>query len=109
MKGIVFDEGGLSVVTDLTVRDVRDDEVRVDIQAAGVCHSDVSVIDGMTSVAAGDSIIMDKADVKGGVYVIDPDGKLLAFGVSGAVADPVQEFGVQIKDVKAEKEKAERH
>lgn len=46
MKGIVFDEGGLSVVTDLTVRDLRPDEVRVDIQAAGVCHSDVSVIDG---------------------------------------------------------------
>jgi Zn-dependent alcohol dehydrogenase len=46
VKGIVFDEGGLSVVTDLTVRPLRADEVRVDIQAAGVCHSDVSVIDG---------------------------------------------------------------
>jgi len=46
VKGIVFDEGGLSVVGDLTVRDLRADEVRVDIQAAGVCHSDVSVIDG---------------------------------------------------------------
>ncbi len=46
MKGIVFDEDGLSVVSDLTVRDLRADEVRVDIQAAGVCHSDVSVIDG---------------------------------------------------------------
>ncbi len=46
MKGIVFDEGGLSVVDDLSVRDLRADEVRVDIQAAGVCHSDVSVIDG---------------------------------------------------------------
>jgi Zn-dependent alcohol dehydrogenase len=46
MRGIVFDEGGLSVATDLTVRDLRPDEVRVDLQAAGVCHSDVSVIDG---------------------------------------------------------------
>ena len=46
MKGIVFDEGGLSVATDLSVRDIRPDEVRVDIQAAGVCHSDISVIDG---------------------------------------------------------------
>ena len=46
MKGIVFDEGGLSVATDLSVRDIRPDEVRVDIQAAGVCHSDVSVING---------------------------------------------------------------
>jgi S-(hydroxymethyl)glutathione dehydrogenase/alcohol dehydrogenase len=46
MRGIVFDEGGLAVAADLTVRDVRADEVRVDLQAAGVCHSDVSVIDG---------------------------------------------------------------
>ena len=30
MRGIVFDEGGLAVATDLTVRDVRADEVRVD-------------------------------------------------------------------------------
>ena len=42
MKGIVFDEGGLAVVDDLEVRDLRADEVRVEIQAAGVCHSDVS-------------------------------------------------------------------
>ena len=28
------------------MRDLRPGEVRVDIQAAGVCHSDVSVIDG---------------------------------------------------------------
>ena len=41
VKGIVFDEGGLAVVDDLSVRDLRADEVRVDIQAAGVCHSDV--------------------------------------------------------------------
>jgi len=46
VKGIVFDEDGLNVVSDLTLRDLRPDEVRVDLQAAGVCHSDVSVIDG---------------------------------------------------------------
>jgi S-(hydroxymethyl)glutathione dehydrogenase/alcohol dehydrogenase len=46
MRGIVFDEGGLAVASDLSVREVRADEVRVDLQAAGVCHSDVSVIDG---------------------------------------------------------------
>ncbi len=45
-RGVVFDEGGLGVVTDLTLRDLRAGEVRVAIQAAGVCHSDVSVIDG---------------------------------------------------------------
>jgi len=46
MKGIVLDDSGLEVVTDLTLRDLRPDEVRVSIQAAGLCHSDVSVIDG---------------------------------------------------------------
>ncbi len=46
MRGVLFDEGELSVVSDLTTRDPRAGEVRVQIQAAGVCHSDVSVIDG---------------------------------------------------------------
>ncbi len=46
MRAIVFDESGLTVVDDVGVRDLRADEVRVDLQAAGVCHSDVSVIDG---------------------------------------------------------------
>jgi Zn-dependent alcohol dehydrogenase len=46
VKGILFDEGGLAVATDLELREVRAGEVKVEIQAAGVCHSDVSVIDG---------------------------------------------------------------
>jgi Zn-dependent alcohol dehydrogenase len=47
MRGIVFDEGGkLEVVKTLELRDVRPDEARVQIVNAGVCHSDVSVIDG---------------------------------------------------------------
>ncbi len=46
MRAIVFDEDGLNVADDVGVRDLRPDEVRVDLQAAGVCHSDVSVIDG---------------------------------------------------------------
>ena len=46
MKGILFDEGGLAVADDLTLRDLRAGDVRIEIQAAGVCHSDVSVIDG---------------------------------------------------------------
>jgi Zn-dependent alcohol dehydrogenase len=46
VKGIVFHEGTLHVTDDLSVRDVRPDEVRVRIMAAGVCHSDVSVVDG---------------------------------------------------------------
>lgn len=46
MKGILFDEGALVVADDLELRDLRPGEVKVEIQAAGVCHSDVSVIDG---------------------------------------------------------------
>jgi S-(hydroxymethyl)glutathione dehydrogenase/alcohol dehydrogenase len=46
VKGILFDEGGLAVADDLSLREVRPGEARIDIQAAGVCHSDVSVIDG---------------------------------------------------------------
>lgn len=46
MKGILFDEGGLVVADDLELRELRPGEAKVEIQAAGVCHSDVSVIDG---------------------------------------------------------------
>jgi S-(hydroxymethyl)glutathione dehydrogenase/alcohol dehydrogenase len=46
VKGILFDEDGLAVADDLTLRDLRAGDVRIEIQAAGVCHSDVSVIDG---------------------------------------------------------------
>jgi Zn-dependent alcohol dehydrogenase len=46
MRGVLFDDGGLEVVDDLELRELRPGEVRVGIQAAGVCHSDVSVIDG---------------------------------------------------------------
>jgi len=46
MKGIVYDGTTTEVVTGLEVRDLRAGEVRVKIEAAGVCHSDVSVIDG---------------------------------------------------------------
>ena len=46
MRGIVYDGTSAEVVTDLTVRDLRAGEVRVGIAAAGLCHSDVSVLDG---------------------------------------------------------------
>ncbi len=45
MKGIVW-TGELEVRDDVEVRGVRPHEVRVRIHAAGLCHSDVSVIDG---------------------------------------------------------------
>jgi len=46
MKGIVFDEGRYEVVDSLEIRDPRPGEVQVQIVRAGLCHSDVSVIDG---------------------------------------------------------------
>jgi S-(hydroxymethyl)glutathione dehydrogenase/alcohol dehydrogenase len=45
MRGIVW-TGELEVRDDVGVRDPRHDEVRVRIVNAGLCHSDVSVIDG---------------------------------------------------------------
>lgn len=46
MRGVVFDGEQAEVVTDLEVRDPGPGEVAVDIAAAGLCHSDLSVIDG---------------------------------------------------------------
>jgi Zn-dependent alcohol dehydrogenase len=45
MKGIVW-TGQLEVRDDVAVRDPHQNEVRVRIANAGLCHSDVSVIDG---------------------------------------------------------------
>jgi S-(hydroxymethyl)glutathione dehydrogenase/alcohol dehydrogenase len=46
MKGIVWDGSDLRVVTNLEVRDPGPGEVRVQIVNSGVCHSDVSVVNG---------------------------------------------------------------
>jgi S-(hydroxymethyl)glutathione dehydrogenase/alcohol dehydrogenase len=45
MKAIVW-TGELEVRDDVEVRDVRPHEVKVRVHAAGLCHSDVSVVDG---------------------------------------------------------------
>ncbi|MGI8710911.1 MAG: alcohol dehydrogenase catalytic domain-containing protein, partial [Acidimicrobiales bacterium] len=45
MRAIVW-TGQLEVRDDVEVREVRSTEVRVRIHAAGLCHSDVSVVDG---------------------------------------------------------------
>ena len=45
MKAIVW-TGELEVRDDVEVRDLRPHEVRVRVHAAGLCHSDVSVVDG---------------------------------------------------------------
>ncbi|OXS31577.1 alcohol dehydrogenase catalytic domain-containing protein [Streptomyces sp. XY006] len=46
MRGVIFDGKRVRVVTDLEVRDPGPGEVRVAISAAGLCHSDLSVVDG---------------------------------------------------------------
>jgi Zn-dependent alcohol dehydrogenase len=46
MKGIVWDGSEMRVRDDLEVRDPGPGDVRVQIVNSGVCHSDVSVIDG---------------------------------------------------------------
>jgi S-(hydroxymethyl)glutathione dehydrogenase/alcohol dehydrogenase len=46
MRGVVYDGNDYQVVDDLSVREPGPGEVAVRIEAAGVCHSDVSVITG---------------------------------------------------------------
>ncbi|MFF4952682.1 Zn-dependent alcohol dehydrogenase [Streptomyces chattanoogensis] len=46
MRGVIFDGEQTRVVDDLEVRDPGPGEVLVGIRAAGLCHSDLSVVDG---------------------------------------------------------------
>ncbi|AEW94726.1 MULTISPECIES: Zn-dependent alcohol dehydrogenase [Streptomycetaceae] len=46
MRGVIFDGTAPRVVTGLRVRDPGPGEVAVRIRAAGLCHSDLSVMDG---------------------------------------------------------------
>lgn len=46
MRGVVFDGKRAEVVDDLVVREPGPGEVRVAVSAAGLCHSDLSVVDG---------------------------------------------------------------
>ncbi|MFD6290853.1 Zn-dependent alcohol dehydrogenase [Streptomyces sp. NPDC060205] len=46
MKGVIFDGEQTQVADDLEIRDPGPGEVLVEISAAGLCHSDLSVLDG---------------------------------------------------------------
>ncbi|MFD8419755.1 Zn-dependent alcohol dehydrogenase [Streptomyces sp. NPDC059466] len=46
MRGVIFDGKQTQVVDDLETRDPGPGEVRVAVAAAGLCHSDLSVVDG---------------------------------------------------------------
>ena len=47
MRGVLFDGKRVHVVDDLEVREPEAGEVRVRIQAAGLCHSDLAVVEGV--------------------------------------------------------------
>ncbi|NGO81849.1 Zn-dependent alcohol dehydrogenase [Streptomyces sp. YC504] len=46
MRGVIFDGKQTQVVDDLDVRDPGPGEVLIAVAAAGLCHSDMSVVDG---------------------------------------------------------------
>ena len=46
MRGVIFDGKRAEIVDDLEVREPEAGEVRVRIQAAGLCHSDLLVLEG---------------------------------------------------------------
>ncbi|MFJ8664429.1 alcohol dehydrogenase catalytic domain-containing protein [Streptomyces sp. NPDC093600] len=46
MRGVVFDGKDVQVVHDLVVREPGPGEVAVAVRAAGLCHSDLAVVDG---------------------------------------------------------------
>lgn len=46
MRGVIFDGKQTRVVDDLETREPGPGEVRVAVSAAGLCHSDLSVVDG---------------------------------------------------------------
>ncbi|MDQ1706072.1 MAG: hypothetical protein QOF18_2438 [Frankiaceae bacterium] len=46
MRGVVYDGNDYQVIDDLTVKEPGPGEVTVRIEAAGLCHSDLSVISG---------------------------------------------------------------
>ena len=52
MRGVVFDGAGYDVVDDLEVREPGPGEVLVAIASAGLCHSDLSVINGTIPFAS---------------------------------------------------------
>src|SRR5882724_6529270 len=82
MRGVVYDGNDYQLVDDLSVKDPGAGEVVVRIEAAGLCHSDLSVINGtipfptpvvlghegagvveqvgssVTTVAAGDHVVL---------------------------------------------------
>ncbi|PSM44547.1 Zn-dependent alcohol dehydrogenase [Streptomyces dioscori] len=76
MKGVVFDGKQAQMVDDLEVRDPGPGEVLVAVSAAGLCHSDLSVLDGTipfpVPVVLGHEGAGVVAEVGAGVTHVEP-------------------------------------
>jgi len=76
MRGIIYQGDGPELVDDLELVDVRPGEVKVDIESAGLCHSDVSVLDGTipfpTPVVLGHEGAGVVSEVGDGVTSVQP-------------------------------------
>lgn len=77
MRGIVWDGSNASVRDDVEVRDLFPGEVRVRIEAAGLCHSDVSVLNGTIQFPPPVVLGHEGAGV---VEAVAPDVKSVAVG-----------------------------
>lgn len=77
MKAIVWDGKEASVESGIEVRDLRAGEVRVRIEAAGLCHSDVSVLDG--TIMFPPPVVMGHEGA-GEVVAVAPDVTNVAVG-----------------------------
>ena len=77
MRGIVWDGKEAKVESGLTLRDLRAGEVRVRIEAAGLCHSDVSVLNG--TIAFPPPVVLGHEGA-GEVIAVAPDVTNVAVG-----------------------------
>ena len=94
MRGIVYTGEGVEVTDELEVRAPGPNEVRLRIQAAGVCHSDLSVINGTIPFPApavlgheGAGVVESVGDA---VRSVKPGDTAAVFGVGGVGLNVIQ-------------------
>src|SRR5438270_13025542 len=96
MRGVVFRDT-VEVTDKIEVRDPRPNEVVVTIGAAGLCHSDVSVIDGTipfpTPVVLGHEGAGVVESVGGAVTRLEPGEHVVLSTLSQCVMCPASESG----------------
>jgi S-(hydroxymethyl)glutathione dehydrogenase/alcohol dehydrogenase len=96
MRGVVF-TGKTELTEGLTVRDPRPDEVKVRIRAAGLCHSDLSVIDGTipfpTPVVLGHEGAGEVEEVGSAVTSLQPGDHVILSTLANCGLCPACESG----------------